>query len=105
VGEHRLGPADAGRTVELTAGDRLVIALPEIPGTGYTWQVEALPEGGRVVEERYEEAAETGIGGESHHVFVLEPAGGGTLRMRHGRPWEAEEGVVDRYEVTAVVPR
>jgi predicted secreted protein len=103
VSEHRLGPEDAGRTLELAAGDRLVLALPEIAGTGYTWEVEELPAGSRVIEERYEQPAETGIGGGSHHVFVLEPAAGGTLRLRHGQPWRGEAGVVERYEVTAIV--
>lgn len=103
MNEHRLGPADAGATVELAAGDRLVVALPEIPGSGYTWTVEDLPAGGRVIEERYEQRPGTGVGGESRHVFVLEPKSAGTLRLRHGQPWRSEEGVIDRYEVTAVV--
>jgi predicted secreted protein len=102
VSEVRLGPEDAGRTVTVAAGDRLVLALPEIPGTGYTWQVEALPAGAAVREERYEQAAGTGIGGGSRHVFVLDPGAGGPLRLRHGRPWQGDEGVSDRYELTVL---
>jgi predicted secreted protein len=104
VGEHRLGPQDAGRTVEVAAGDRLVLELPEIPGTGYTWEIDELPPGGRVIDEHYEQRAEAGIGGGSRHVFVVDPAAGGRLSLKHSQPWRGEEGVVDRYEVTAVVP-
>jgi predicted secreted protein len=98
--EHRLGPEDAGRTVEVAAGDRLVLSLPETAGTGYTWEVEALPPGVEVVEERYEQVG-PGVGGSSRHVFVLSaPGETGTLRLRHLRPWAGERSVTERYEVT-----
>jgi predicted secreted protein len=98
VSEHRLGTRDAGRTIDVAAGDRLLVALPETAGTGYTWEVEALPSGGRVVDERYEHAA-AGIGGAAEHVFEIEPGGGGTLRLRHWRPWLGDAGVQERYEI------
>lgn len=99
MSQRRLGPEDAGRTVEVAAGDQLVVALPEIPGTGYTWQVEALPEGADLLEEHYEQPPDTGIGASAVHVFVIEPGEGGALRLRQGQPWMGEEGVLDRYEV------
>jgi predicted secreted protein len=107
VTEHRLGPEDAGRTVTVAAGDRLVLSLPENASTGYTWQVDELPPGARVLEERFELPASGAIGSSSRHVFVLEPSGEqGTLRLRHARPWQPDEAVLDRYEVTlAAAPR
>jgi predicted secreted protein len=102
VSEHSIGSQDAGRTVEVAAGDRVRLALPETGGTGYTWQVEALPEGGRVVEEHYEHSPGGGIGAASLHVFVVEPGAGGPLRMRQLQPWLGEAGVVERYEVELV---
>jgi predicted secreted protein len=99
VSDIRIGTEDAGRTVEVAAGDRVVIALPEIGGTGYTWQVEELPSGAQLVDERYEHRS-AGIGGMSQHVFVIEPGEGGQLRLKQGRPWLDEEGVIDRYAVT-----
>jgi len=98
VSEIRIGPAEAGRTVDVSAGDRVVVALAEIGGTGYTWQVEELPPGGRVVDERYENAG-PGIGATAQHVFVIEPGDGGALRLRQTRPWLGDEGVIDRYAV------
>jgi predicted secreted protein len=99
--EHHLGPEDAGRTVEVAAGDRLVLSLPETAGTGYTWEVEALPPGAEVVEERYEQVG-PGVGGSSRHVFVLSaPGETGQVRLRHLRPWRGEDSVTARYEVTA----
>jgi predicted secreted protein len=99
--EHHLGPEDAGRTVEVAAGDRLVLSLPETAGTGYTWEVETLPPGAEVVEERYEQVG-PGVGGSSRHVFVLSaPGEKGELRLRHLRPWRGEDSVTERYELTA----
>jgi len=104
VPEHRLGPEDAGRTVEVAAGDRLVLSLPETAGTGYTWQVEALPPGTEVVEERFEQIG-PGVGGSSRHVFVLSaPGEAGKVRLRYLRPWR-ESSVAERYEVTAAPRR
>jgi predicted secreted protein len=89
VPEHRLGMDDAGRTVEVAAGDRLVLSLPETAGTGYTWSVEDLPPGATVLEERYDLRPEAGIGGASQHVFVLSPPHeAGEVRLVHARPWE-----------------
>jgi predicted secreted protein len=99
VTDHRLGPQDAGRTIEVAAGDRLVVALPASSGAGYVWEVEELPEGAEVLDERYERAA-PGIGGANTQVFVLTAGDGGTLRLRHTRPWLGEDGVLERYEVT-----
>jgi inhibitor of cysteine peptidase len=101
VADHQLGPQDAGRTVAVAPGDRVLLSLPENASTGYTWQVEELPPGARVIEERYELPAGGRIGSPSHHVFVLEPpTEQGTLRLHHSRPWEREEGAIERYEVT-----
>lgn len=94
----RISTSDAGRTVSVAAGDRVVVALPEIGGTGYTWHVEALPPGGELVDERYEHAG-PGIGATAQHVFVIEPGDGGELRLRQARPWLGDEGVIDRYVV------
>jgi predicted secreted protein len=104
VPELRLGPDDAGRTVEVAAGDRLVVSLPETAGTGYTWQVEELPPGTEVVEERFEQVG-PGVGGSSRHVFVLStPGETGKVRLRYLRPWR-ESSVAERYEVTAAPRR
>jgi len=105
VPAHRLGPDDAGRTIQVAAGDQLVLSLPETAGTGYTWQVEELPPGAKVVEERFEGAG-GGAGGSSQHVFVVSPPeAAGALRLRLLRPWAGERTVVDRYEVTAAPSR
>ncbi len=102
MGDVRLGPEDAGRTVTVAAGDHLVLAVPENPGTGYTWQMEELPAGASVLEEHYEQPGDAGIGAQTRHVFVLDPGAGGVVRLRHGRPWLGDEGVGDRYAVTVV---
>jgi inhibitor of cysteine peptidase len=98
VSEHRLAAVDAGRTLEVAAGDRVLVALDERPGTGYTWTVEALPSGARL-EEHYEHG-DGGIGGESRHIFTIAPAGDGVLVLLHRRPWEPPESAIDRFEVT-----
>jgi predicted secreted protein len=102
VTEHRLGPQDAGRTVEVAAGDSVVVALPAGSGAGYVWQVEELPQGAEILDEHYERTA-AGVGGANTQVFVLTAGAGGTLRLRHTRPWLGDDGVVERYEV-AIAP-
>ncbi len=99
MSEIRIGAAQAGRTVAVAAGDHVVVALPEIGGTGYTWQVEALPRGAELVDERYEHSG-PGIGATAQHVFVIAPGGGGEIRLRQARPWLGDEGVIDRYAVS-----
>ena len=98
----RIGSAEAGATVAVAAGDRVVLALPEIGGTGYTWEVEELPPGAELVDQRYEQPG-TGVGATGEHVFVIAPGDGGELRLRHVRPWLGDAGVIDRYAVTLAV--
>ena len=101
--EHHLGLEDAGRTVAVAAGDRLVLSLPETAGTGYTWEVEALPPGAEVVEERYEHRPEGAIGGSAEHIFVLTaPEAPGDLRLRNARSWEGASGEARQFAVTLV---
>ena len=101
--ELAIGTDDAGCTVKVAAGDRLVLRLPEIAGTGYTWTVEELPPGAHVVEERYDHRPEGAIGGASAHVFVISaPRAPGELRLRHARPWEGASGELDRFALTVV---
>ena len=97
----RLGPEDAGRTVEVAAGAPVAVALPETGGTGYTWQVEELPESAKVISDRYDHEPGAGIGAASLHIFEIDPGSGGPIRLVHLRPWEGEGGVLDRYEVDA----
>jgi predicted secreted protein len=97
----RVAKEDAGRELALPAGGRFEVALPDLPGAGYTWEIEELPEGARVTEEHYEPRGE-GIGGETLHVFEIEAPAAGTLRLRQAQPWLGEAGVRDRYEIKLV---
>jgi predicted secreted protein len=101
--ELRLGTDDAGRTIEVAAGDRLELRLPEIAGTGYTWTVDDLPPGAQVVEERYDHRPAGAIGGSAEHVFVISaPEAPGEVKLRHARPWEGAGGELERFAVTVV---
>jgi inhibitor of cysteine peptidase len=99
VADRLLGAGDAGRSLELAPGDRLVVALPETPGSGYVWEVEELPAGGTVVEDRRDAAEGAGIGGATTRVFVLDAPGPGRVALRRLRPWEGDGGVAERFEV------
>ena len=96
--EVRLGPRDAGRTVAVAAGDRLVIALPETASSGYRWTVEELPRGARIVEDRYEHPSGAPLGSASLHLLVLEGAYAGVVRLRQSRSGRREDD--DRFEVS-----
>jgi inhibitor of cysteine peptidase len=99
VADRLLGAGDAGRSLELAPGDRLVVALPETPGSGYVWEVEELPAGGTVVEDRRDAPERSGIGGATTRVFVLDAPGPGRVALRRVRPWLGEDGVSERFEV------
>lgn len=67
-----LGEADAGRTIPVTPGQRVVLRLPENPTTGYRWSV---PAGIDVVADTYESGGtQAGAGGQRVLTLVAPQA-------------------------------
>lgn len=51
-----LSARDAGSHLEVRAGDRLVLTLPEVPSSGYIWSADQLPSGARVIADNMHDA-------------------------------------------------
>ena len=86
--------ADAGRTVAINSGDKIVVRLEENPTTAYVWQVEQLDPGVlELVSDDYEIAAGSGIGGGGERKLVFRANNPGTspLRLKSVRQWEPDK--------------
>jgi len=86
-----LTEADAGRAVELRAGDRLSISLEGNPTTGYSWELATVD--ARVLtpvgQPGYQaSSAAIGSGGVFAFEFEAVAAGQTDLRLVYRRPWE-----------------
>lgn len=73
---------DAGKTVMLRVGDKIVIELSETPGTGYSWEFAENPSGVlRKVSERLMSAPQPSgppiVGRPEKHRFTFEAMGAG----------------------------
>ncbi len=101
-----LTEADAGRTVELRAGDRLSISLGGNPAAGYAWELAAVDK--QVVTPRgkpgYQaSSAAVGSGGTFAFEFEATAAGQTVLRLVYRRPWEKRRRPAQSFTVTVVV--
>jgi predicted secreted protein len=82
-------------------GDQVVLRLSEHAGAGYTWSLDELPAGIRLVSDRYEHPGGAPPGAASTRTFELLAAAAGRHRIRlvNARPWEADAGGATACEV------
>ena len=75
---------DDGRTIEVQVGDRLVLELPQIAGTGYRWTLDGpVPEALEVREESFRARSNPlGSGGTAAWTLVARA-------LRRGAPAQA----------------
>jgi predicted secreted protein len=87
VTEHRLTPADDGRSLAVDSEDVVVLELPEQAGTGYQWTVEA--SGAAAVHERPADGDPGAPGAGRTRVFEVRPGSGRTrVTATKARSWE-----------------
>jgi predicted secreted protein len=89
--------------VEASAGDRLVVRLPENATTGYQWVVDELPEPLQLATNEFlpPSSAQPGAGGERRVELLVRGSGQGRVVLRLQRAWERE--AVDRFEALVTV--
>jgi predicted secreted protein len=102
-GGHHMQPVDA------RPGDRIVLTLPEIPSSGFSWRVTSLPEQMKVLADSYSDSWEPDFGleagDEEHelagggpgHSFVLEIDADAEHSVEHlalekSQEWDPEAG-------------
>ncbi|HTN54432.1 MAG TPA: protease inhibitor I42 family protein [Anaeromyxobacter sp.] len=99
----RLDERSDGARVRLRVGDRLELALPENPSTGFRWQwTEPGAPVCRLEEDRFEPGG-PGVGARGHRLLVLAVAGPGAARLALvlRRSWEPEAARAFTVEVEA----
>jgi len=103
----QLSAADNGKTVEVKAGDQIVIALEGNPSTGYTWEAKDLD------ASMFQQIGETefkssnpgliGAGGTLTLTFKTLKAGTSALTLIYHRPWETDVAPVNTFMVNVTV--
>lgn len=73
-----LGPKDDGSTLNVSPGDRIIVGLPEDPGTGASWAAAVLTDG---VLQLSQETTTTDSSGTTH-VFTLQVMQLGTTKLQ-----------------------
>ncbi|WP_159838466.1 protease inhibitor I42 family protein [Nocardia sp. CY41] len=90
----RVGETDDGHQRRLRVGQRLVVALPSNPSTGYSWSITtvdaavAKQDGEADFEPDPAVPVAPGAGGTSVWSFVGVAVGQTPLTMEYRRPWE-----------------
>ncbi|MGK8500744.1 protease inhibitor I42 family protein [Nocardia asiatica] len=90
----RVSAADAGQQRLLPVGQRLVVALPANPSTGYSWSIARIDssvvkqDGAADYEPDSAEPVAPGAGGTAVWNFVGIAAGVTSLQMEYTRPWD-----------------
>lgn len=82
-GRGAIFPAGEVDVIESSVGERFTVSIPENPGTGYSWSLEASPpqEIFKLVKDEYE--------GQNHlFIFDAKKSGSGSLVFHYQRPFE-----------------
>ena len=86
--QHRLTPADDGRTLAVGSEDVVVLELPEQAATGYQWTVEV--SGAAAVHERPADDDPGAPGAGRTRVFEVRPGPGRSrVTATKARSWES----------------
>lgn len=103
-----LTEADAGATLTVPTGARLVVRLASNPSTGYGWTEVAAPGPtllalGEPVFEQAEVAGRVGAAGVQVFRYEIAAPGRARLALAYARPWEpAETPAAGKFDVTVV---
>jgi inhibitor of cysteine peptidase len=98
---------DQGKSVRVVVGERLEVALPENPTTGFQWSLEPSPDGILQLESStYVPAGPTakpGGGGTRVFRFSSQKRGTATPQFKLWRAWQGEASVRQHFSVTIQV--
>lgn len=106
AGSTRLSEQDAGKTVQLRAGDKLSIVLDGNPTTGYQWEQDAgdlaiLKPAGEPTFNA--DSSALGSGGKVTVPFQAAAPGQTTLKLIYHRAFEKSVPPIKTFEVNVVV--
>jgi inhibitor of cysteine peptidase len=106
TGQANLTEEDNGTTINLKAGDEIVLNLKGNITTGYSWSVQELDE--QYLQQQGEEEYKSdsnliGAGGTSTFTFKAMQAGQTTLRLIYSRPFEKDTPPEKIFEIKVVI--
>ena len=91
---------DAGKTFDVTSGEIIVLSLPEIPTSGYRWEVSA-GDGLGLLSSSYDRGPGSGIGGGGTRTFRFRAISPGMshIEAKLWRQWLGEASTIDRCQL------
>lgn len=101
---HLVQVGDPEMRVFALEGDVLIVQAPEVPSSGYLWQIPASTTGLALVRDEYREPGDSVLGGRGQHRFVfrVESAGSWDVALELRRPWQRDMAAeTTRVHVTA----
>ena len=106
VSDLELGEKDRGRSIAVAPGQRILIRLPEAPGTGFSWSFDPFDTGVlESVSSDYTPPAPPSVGGAGTRAWTLRAKAPGTVHLaaKQWKPWEGEKSVAQRFDLTVRV--
>lgn len=103
---------DAGARFEVSAGDRLVLTLPEVPSSGYVWNPDELPAGAQLVADTMydhlgdEKPIEGPPGEDQQRTLIVDLPGdvdGRYELILHKAPMWAPDETAEDYRISLLV--
>ncbi|MDI6695015.1 MAG: protease inhibitor I42 family protein [Anaerolineales bacterium] len=97
---------DAGKSVEVKAGETFKVTLDGNPTTGYAWEVAADSSAPVTQVGEWEFKADSdavGAGGKLTLTFQAGQGGQGALKLVYHRPFEAQTPPAETFEVQIVI--
>lgn len=98
----RVDASGNGGSVTVSSTDNVEVVLPEQAGTGYRWELEPLPDGVTLIEDRVEPGMLPGAGGLRIFTLATELADEARVRAKLRRGWEPPEQAVDWFAIRLV---
>ncbi|GAB3807579.1 protease inhibitor I42 family protein [Micromonospora zhanjiangensis] len=98
-----LDRAGAGQRHQVTAGDLVILRLPETPTSGYRWALDGYdPDVLRLAGDEFRPAAGSALGGGGEREFRFSVVGAGSspLRLARRRAWAGAGGAAEQFEAT-----
>lgn len=92
-----------GQTIQVPKGSILKVSLAENPTTGYRWELDKpIDKHLQVYSDDFTISDEKAIGSGGLRILCFQPIKPDRylLSLKHWCPWEGEESVEDRFQVT-----
>jgi inhibitor of cysteine peptidase len=92
---------NAGQSIELSAGEVLLVQLPETPTSGFRWEIEPVS-GLALLSSSFQPGTSPTAGGGGNRIFELQllQIGETHLRAKLWREWAGESSIRQRFELT-----